>query len=380
MRYLLVLIALVGAGSSRAQPHDAEFIDAGRKAADLAMLDSLVLGFMEELPMTLERLEARNAVLDAWDDSLTSSVDWACKLHGWLRSANDAHLRVAFEARDEARCDVAPPPPLALLAGGGPWERFGPGPGVPESAGAAWLARTWPWVGALSTCPTGSEEAKEEATGGPDLEAGMALTFHGTHVVWHMASFGMGSDEEFRASFKRMVREIRKSGLPIVLDLRGNLGGFRSRRHAVLSAFVPCQEWPGEWERPWGGNEMQEEAVEPMPLFEVKQPLDARMAVLVDGLSFSASLLLTDALLHAGRARVFGCAPLGRPGGCSGSPETHVLPGSGWQVEVPTSETRLEVDSGPGYLLEGGWECQSGNRTGIEAIQWLLSPSAVRSE
>lgn len=354
-----------------------QMLDRRQKELDLRFLDSLVLAPMEALPMGLGRLQARNQLLDVLSDSLTPSLDWACALHGWLRSAEDPHLRLGFESGDGERCSTAPPLPEVLMDAGAPWERYGPGPGLPESAQAAWIARTWAWIAGFHGCPG---VPAEEPESGVEWNAGMQLTFHGTHVRWGIAGFGVGSDEEFRIACKRIVKEIRKQGLPVLLDLRGNLGGFRTRRHSVLSAFLPESAWPEEWECGWGESPAGEVRVEAMPTYRVREPLDLPLAVLLDGLSFSASLLLTDALLHAGRAKVFGSAPLGRPGGCSGTPGPHRLPASGWTVEVPTVETRLVVPAVREYGLVGSLAHNAGFVAEIDAIKWLLSPGAVPSE
>ena len=85
-----------------------------------------------------------------------------------------------------------------------------------------------------------------------------------------------------------------------MVDLRGNLGGYRTRRHAVLGAFVSPSTWPEEREGAWS-MAGRFDVVPAMPIVRVRNVIDVSVAVMVDGLSFSASLLLADALEHGVR-------------------------------------------------------------------------------
>lgn len=363
-----------------------------QKEEDIRYLDGLFLTEMESLGVNLDRLAARDRLMALMHDGVeTDFLTWGLAIHDWLRSANDAHMRVDFAEVSRARRQDAPPSCSALLDERGPWSGFSPGKGVPAMARAAWLERTWAWVGALAE---GSEigvqpldgplnltggavdPAALAVDGGPNWNGGMVLEHCGDHMVWSVRSFGEGSNRQFARAFRRCLRSLRKAGLPIVLDLSGNMGGYRSRRHAVLSAFALAEYWPEEQERVFGSPESPFERVPGMPFVRVRHPLDSPLAVVIDGLSFSASLLLVDALLEMGRARVFGCAPLGFPGGCSGSPVAQSLPGSGWVVHVPTRVTRLLIsdraiaDIHYGLDRNGACVCLDGAR--LKAVQWLV--------
>jgi len=161
-----------------------------------------------------------------------------------------------------------------------------------------------------------------------------------------------------------------------MLDLRGNLGGYRTRRHAVLGAFLPEEDWPEEVEGSWMPMAGLE-AVSPMPLVQTRRPISVPIAVLLDGGSFSASLLLSDALLLSGRAKVFGCAPLGLRGGCSGSPVSVRLPGSGLRVLVPSLRTALANVKAVPFALSGDADCDVTGSAWREAVRWLLAGDLV---
>lgn len=348
---------------------------------DLEVLDSLVLDVMSDGPLDISGLSARDALSSM--ASLAGDVDaveWAVAVHGWLRSEGDAHLRVNFRSLSDATTSAPPPDVPSLLAPEGPWSRFGPGPGVPESAREAWLKRTWPWI-----CPLGggldlghSIPTHEK---GPEFQEADIMTVREERgfVHWVIRGFGLGSEKAFRRDFRVALRQVKRSGLPVLLDLRGNSGGFRTRRHAVLAAFVKESEWPVEQEGAWRRTDDVFIEVPPMPSTKCRRPIEAPLAVMVDGLSFSASLLLVDALLHAGRARLFGRAPLGWPGGCSGNPEQHRLPGSGLIVEVPTRRTVLLLDGVEPYGLPDGGDLTGEVERGQwqEAVDWLLSSTGA---
>ena len=348
---------------------------------DLQVLDSLVLDVMSDGPLDMSMLSARDALSSmaalAGD---VDAVEWGVAVHGWLRSKGDAHLRVNFRGFSDDRTSVPPPDVPFLLDPEGPWARFGPGPGVPESAREAWLKRTWPWICSLGGGPD-SGLAFPTALEGPGYKEAEIMTVREEEgfVHWLIRGFGLGEERAFRREFRAAFRQVKRSGLPVLLDLRGNVGGFRSRRHAVLSAFVKASEWPKEQEGGWSGTNGALTAVPPMPAAKCLRPIEEPVAVIVDGLSFSASLLLVDALLHAERARLFGRAPLGRPGGCSGNPEQHRLPGSGLIVEVPTRKTILLLDRVTPYGLPDGVDPTGAveHEQWQKAVDWLLSSTGA---
>ena len=332
---------------------------------DVAFLDSMLGPRMTACAAGESGLSARNGLVQQMaQPGDLESLPWALAIQRWLASAGDAHLRVGFESMTDQRVSASPPSCSRLLAEEG-WGDFGPGPGVSRSGQCAWLQKTWPWLGVLHP---GMAEPRPEAA----LEPGMQVLDHGAFMRWRISSFGEGTARGFARDFRRCMRRLRRAKKPVMLDLRGNLGGFRTRRHAVLGGFLDREAWPLELEGNWD-MEGGVERVPPMPLVRVRRPLRRPVAVVLDGGSFSASLLLADALLLAGRAEVFGAEPLGMRGGCSGSPEPHTLPGSGLTVHVPTLQTELGqalpvpfglLDAARDEVQDAGWNA---------AVHWLLS-------
>lgn len=361
------------------------FVGQAAKQQDVRVLDSLVLSGMGGANHSLEGLASRDALIELMmSGDSTPHVAWGLALHRWIRSAGDAHLRVRFDLAATERLECALPPAMELLDPNGPWAGFGPGLDVAASARHAWLTRTWPWVGGLGGCSEAAlsaplEPIAEGAKQAPAVDkagkAGMAVVEREQYVHWTVGSFGAGSDRAFRRAFRKCRRQVRQSGLPILLDLRGNLGGYRTRRHAVLHALVAPSRWPQEWDRKWGDKDAKMEEVPPMPAVKTSRRMEAPLAVVVDGLSFSASLLLVDALNFADRAKVFGCAPLGQPGGCSGSPTPHTLPGSTWRVDVPQRASFIGLNISPvsHYGLSGAVVSDVPGVMVEEAVWWLCT-------
>lgn len=343
-----------------------------QRRLDVLALDSLLGAWVPEWVVDFQCLDARNRLVSsAMEPGDFDPLEWALDMQEWLACAEDAHLRVAFESLIESRSEYSPPSCERLLGG---WVDFGPGHGISLSGQCAWLKRTWPWVGALRPDSLGSDALDVGAAAGK--KEGMAVVDHGAFVRWVIPSFGAGSDAAFARHFRRSRRQVRRSKRPVMLDLRGNLGGYRTRRHAVLGVFLDEAEWPEEKEGRW--TPRPEWSVVPhMPLVVTRRLCDMPLAVLLDGGSFSASLLLAGALREAGRARVFGCAPLGIQGESSGSPGRHRLPGSGMVVWVPTVLTRHEGAGLAPFDLEGGLDCDAGSMAWREAVQWLLAGDLV---
>lgn len=364
-----MVLFLMGTTHSLAQPGPDDVVGAEARKADVAFLDSLLGPRMTASIQDAAGLAARNALVDmmlkAGD---VQRLEWALAVHGWLRIAGDAHMRVPFDRLTELRTHVPVPDPLELLDPEGLWSRFGPGESVAPSARAAWLARTWSWVGVLGS----NGEETEVASSVQAVSSGMTIENHGAFQRWVIPSFGSGSDRQFIRSFRRCVRRLRRSESPVMLDLRGNLGGYRTRRHAVLGAFVSPSAWPEERERAWsmaGGFDV----VPDMPIVRVRRVMNVPVAVILDGLSFSASLLLADALEHSVGAGVFGCAPLGFRGGCSGNPEIVFLPGSGIEILIPKRQTELGSVPSASFALPDDAGCDAAGAEWNRAVLWLLS-------
>ncbi|MGB0509823.1 MAG: hypothetical protein ACPGGB_02790 [Flavobacteriales bacterium] len=364
-----MVLFLMGAAHSVAQTGPDDAVGAEARKADVAFLDSLLGPRMTASIQDAAGLAARNALVEmmlkAGD---VQCLEWALAVHGWLRAAGDAHMRVPFDRFTAARTDVPAPDPLELLDPEGLWSRFGPGESVAPSARAAWLARTWSWVGVLGA-------NGEEADVAPSVQAvssGMTIEDHGAFQRWVIPSFGSGSDRQFVRSFRRCVRRLRRAGLPVMVDLRGNLGGYRTRRHAILGVFASPSAWPEEREGAWS-MAGRFDVVPAMPIARVRRVIDAPVAVMLDGLSFSASLLLADALEHSVGAGVFGCAPLGLHAGCSGNPEPVLLPGSGIEVLIPKRQTKLGSAPSAPFALPDDAGCDSAGAEWNRAVLWLLS-------
>ena len=349
-------------------------VDGDSRRSDVSFLDSLLGPRMTESVRDADGLAARDALLEVMlDEGPLQALEWAVLVHGWLRAAGDPHMRVPFDRLARSRSSLPPPDAVELVDSGGPWSRFGPGSRVAPSARAAWLVRTWPWISVLAGhVSVGSADSlRSHGTAGVEVPV-MEVLDHGAFVRWAIPGFGLGSDREFGKSFRRCVRRLRRSEKPVMLDLRGNLGGFRTRRHAVLGAFVRAEEWSDEWEGAWS-MDGDFERVSPAPLIRVSRPLEGPVAVLLDGLSFSASLLLAQSLEESGRAGVFGCAPLGGRGGCSGNPVSAILPGSGLEVLVPSRQTELGSFPPSPFSLPSDAGCNAGSEEWNRAVLWLLS-------
>jgi len=375
-RLVGVILALLwgAAGFNRAQAQDP--LSRVQMEADIHCLDSIFYGHEILSASSLSSLSSRDDLIRLSQvDSAQNQLSWGVMVHQWLRSADDAHMRVRFERMADSLSKALPPSSDELLMENGPWEAFAPGRGTPQCARLAWQKKTWPWLGAL--VPNGAVQArseKEALDDGLSLRAGMSVVDHGAFVRWVIRDFSSGKPSEFRRSYRRCTRELRKAGTPVLLDLRGNLGGFRTRRHAVLGFFLPQSDWPEEREAEYNSGGLDSSrCVSPMPAVRVPKVHAASLAVLVDGLSFSASLLLLDALLMSDRAGVFGVQPLGQSGGCSGSPADHMLTGSGLVVTCPT--LRTTIGSGPlaDYGLPDDASPEAGQQAWKNAVLWLLS-------
>ena len=349
-------------------------VSLANRKTDVVALDSWVLPGLSFDGMSEAALSARHDLLSAMtDERQVREVDWALAVHGWLRCAGDAHLRVRFDKITTERNRSCPVSDEMLLDSDQPWSRFGPGLVVAPGARADWLRRTWPWVSVLAEWPSSVEVDAERAVKSVPSLGGMYVEDHGAFSRWVIPSFGSGSSAQFSRDFRRCRRQLRRLGQPVMLDLRGNLGGFRSRRHAVLGVFLAVPQWPEERELAWSDTLSVEDVVEAMPLVRTSKVLAKPLAVMVDGLSFSASLLLADALELTGRAEIFGCAPLGKAGGCTGSPEPRTLPGSRLVVDVPTRRTRLALVKKGSYDLDKTAACDCLAAPWGRAVRWLLT-------
>lgn len=353
-------------------------IDGAAMLKDVQALDSILRNHDLLNGSDLRSLNSRDDLLSAVEvNAPLNRLAWAQLIHGWLRSANDAHTRVRFELLADSLTGSLPPSSDELLRINGVWEGFAPGPESARCARVAWMRHTWPWIGTLVLNDAISQRSDVLAVddgGDYSLRAGMAVVDHGAFSRWIIRDFSSGSRSAFKRAFRQCVRVLDKAQLPILLDLRGNLGGFRTRRHAVLSFFLSQAEWPEERESKIGADDkFLGPLIPPLPALRVHRRTDVPLAVMVDGLSFSASLLLADALLFSDRAHVFGVLPLGQSGGCSGSPVDHSLPGSGLVVTVPTLRTTMGKGPLAPFDLPDDASPEAGEQAWARAVQWLLS-------
>lgn len=374
--WVVMGLLLVSSALGRSQVVPSAEVGTEARRLDVMFLDSLLGPRMTESVQDAAGLAARNALVEMTiSEQTTSRLDWAVALHGWLRAAGDAHLRLPFDRLTAMRTNALVPDVADLLDPAGPWSHFGPGESVPPSARAAWLVRTWPWIGVLGA-PKG-ESGDPVGQGGaasavPESADRMVVEDHGAFQRWVIPSFGSGSDRQFVRSFRRCVRRLRRAGTPVMVDLRGNLGGYRMRRHAVLGAFASPATWPEEREGAWSMSG-RFDVVPAMPIARVRRVMDVPVAVMLDGLSFSASLLLAEALEFSVEAGVFGCAPLGLRGGCSGNPEPVFLPGSGIEVLIPKRQTELGSAPLNPFTLPDDAGCVAAGAEWNRAVLWLLS-------
>jgi hypothetical protein len=223
-----------------------------------------------------------------------------------------------------------------------------------------------------------------------------------------ISSFGRGSDAQFLCRLRRALRKASRLELPLLLDLRGNTGGYRWRRHAVVSAVwphSPVQEWAirrhseasrarllrvaglsaeqiaGKAEK----NERWAEAADELSAergstdtvlvkrWAGKMPqFDGRVAVLLDAVSFSASIMLASELQQgdARRFRVFGCTPLGAPHQVTGTTVLLELPASKWAVSYPTTRSFFEPLGSESFGLSPDESRESAEQS---ARHWLMS-------
>ncbi len=357
-----------------------EVFSADEMRQDIGLLDSLFSSHNLSTGSDLEVLSSRDALLlSVQKDSAINRLDWALLVHQWLRSANDAHIRIRFEQMADSVTSSLPPASGELLREDGPWEAFAPGRGSAKCARLSWMQKTWPWLGALlPDAEVGQRSAEVAGEQDPPLKAGMAVVDHGAFSRWIIRDFSTGTFAEFKKSFRRCVRMLSKAEAPVLLDLRGNLGGLRTRRHAVLSFFLEPAKWPVEREASFGNaDEAFAAVIPPMPALRVARHCDVPLAVLVDGLSFSASLLLADAVVLSGRGELFGVRPLGESGGCSGSPKDHVLPGSGLVVTCPTLLTSIGTGPKSAFSLGDNISASAADQAWKDAVRWLLSADLV---
>jgi carboxyl-terminal processing protease len=119
-----------------------------------------------------------------------------------------------------------------------------------------------------------------------------------------ISGFGAGAADDFRSQLGDLVnaRHLQR----IVIDLRGNPGGFVDQARTIASQFIASG--PIYWEQPAGEPPVEQDA-EPGGI--ATDPA-IRVAVLIDANTASASEILAGALQDTGRAQLVGTKSFGK--------------------------------------------------------------------
>ena len=92
---------------------------------DVQALDSILRSHDLLNGSDLRSLNSRDDLLSAVEvNAPFNRLAWAQLIHGWLRSANDAHTRVRFELLADSLTGSLPPASDELLRINGVWGRF----------------------------------------------------------------------------------------------------------------------------------------------------------------------------------------------------------------------------------------------------------------
>ena len=120
---LVVALACVTAGSS--QSAQVEAVGRSARLMDVAFLDSLLGPRMLESVTDAHALAARDALVASMvAEENAGRLEWAVMVHGWLRAAGDAHMRVPFDRLSPGRTRSTPPSAQDLVAEERPWSQF----------------------------------------------------------------------------------------------------------------------------------------------------------------------------------------------------------------------------------------------------------------
>jgi carboxyl-terminal processing protease len=114
------------------------------------------------------------------------------------------------------------------------------------------------------------------------------------------------SEQGADAAVAAIKADVTKGQKKLILDLRGNPGGFVDAATRLASAFVASG--PVYWEQDSDGNQVPTDAIAGGPATDPA----IRVVVLVDGGSASASEIVTGALHDTGRATVVGEKTFGK--------------------------------------------------------------------
>ncbi len=182
------------------------------------------------------------------------------------------------------------------------------------------------------------------------LEKGVDFSFYPAKSAaylqikdFHNSNYKAIYHQSFKKEIKSFFDSVRRSSCQaVVLDLRDNQGGDIQNGVYLLSfllqqPFQMVQQYLGKSGKPCSGP--QKGFHKPQ-----KQAFKGAVTVLVNGGSFSNSVLVSKALKRAGRAQFIGSEPGGSPKGFCGFSHSITLPNSKIQVDIPNKI--LVLDSG----------------------------------
>jgi hypothetical protein len=362
-----------------------------QRVHDLRVLDSLVYAVVP-LDGDAEMRAAWRLAMDglqlACGDSIVTRAfteeSWAGEIVALLSIWKDPHLRVAYplpsllEAASEARLLALTPMGANGMAGQ-----------------LAWLSKFQP-----------SDHSGQANQGDRQIALSFDSLSNGQPLAnLKIRSFDEGGDGRFARRLRRAIRKVNRRDAVLVIDLRGNTGGLRWRRHALREALGLRDGLSYEWSVSKHSNHSQARVLRASALSREqllrrarRKPVWAeaarlanaavgttdsvlvdrwagrmphyggRAAVLIDALSFSAAVMLASELRASDRFEVFGVPPLGRGDEMSGSSVMVGLPATGLVVALPTTRSFFDPAAIADFGLRAGTSSQEVER---QAMLWL---------
>jgi len=181
------------------------------------------------------------------------------------------------------------------------------------------------------------------------------------HIAWHVGdeyvtlkitSFGKGKSSVYfralRRGFKALERKTIKWGTKaLVIDLRGNTGGYSARMSEVLDYI--CDQTikvPAIYIRP---NNLQKGNPLDTVRFEARKMGEKHLwkgptSLLIDGFSASSSVSFAGVFRQQKRGPIFGEACMGSRSGTFSDPVTFQLPESGLKVSIASGIFSMDDD------------------------------------
>ena len=211
------------------------------------------------------------------------------------------------------------------------------------------------------------------------------------HVTLKIKSFGKGKSKVYfsvlRRGFRKLERKSKKWGTKaLVIDLRGNTGGYSARMSEVL--YYICDKTikvPAIYIKP---NDLQKGSPLDTVRFEGrkmggKHLWEGPTSLLIDGFSASASVSLAGVFRQQKLGPIFGEACLGTRSGTFSDPVSYTLPESGLKVSIASGIFSMddEIKMGMRSVAPTRWvQCNvkdliSGNDPTEGAIKdWISNP------